>query len=49
MTPHAYLLQRRLHQARRLIAGGMPLAEAAAHSGFADQSHMVGELQDQAL
>lgn len=41
MTPHAYLLQRRLHQARRLIAGGMPLAAAAAHSGFADQSHMT--------
>lgn len=41
MTPHAYLLQRRLHQARGLIGSGMPLAEAAAHSGFADQSHMT--------
>ncbi|MBC3920835.1 AraC family transcriptional regulator [Undibacterium sp. CY18W] len=41
MTPHAYLLQRRLHHARRLIAGGTPLVQAAAHSGFADQSHMT--------
>ncbi|MDL2397423.1 AraC family transcriptional regulator [Rhizobium mayense] len=41
LTPHAYLLQRRIHGARRLIAGGMPLAEAAFASGFADQSHMT--------
>ncbi|CAB5712038.1 Multiple antibiotic resistance protein marA [Delftia tsuruhatensis] len=41
MTPHAYLVQRRLHHVRRLIAAGMPLAEAAADAGFADQSHMT--------
>lgn len=41
LTPHAYLVQRRIDAARRLIAGGMPLAEAAAASGFADQSHMT--------
>ncbi len=41
LTPHAYLVQRRIHLARRLIAQGMPLAEAAAASGFADQSHMT--------
>ncbi len=41
MTPHAYLLQRRLHHARRLIASGMPLVNAAINSGFADQSHMT--------
>ncbi|WFU03993.1 AraC family transcriptional regulator [Rhizobium sp. CB3171] len=41
LTPHAYLLQRRIQRARRLIAGGMPLAEAAFASGFADQSHMT--------
>jgi AraC-like DNA-binding protein len=40
-TPHAYLLQARVHLARRLIASGTPLAEAAATSGFADQSHMT--------
>ena len=41
LTPHAYLVQRRIHLARRLIAGGTPLAAAAAASGFADQSHMT--------
>jgi AraC-like DNA-binding protein len=41
LTPHAYLLQRRVQMARRLIEGGMGLAEAAVASGFADQSHMT--------
>ncbi|MFS8045568.1 helix-turn-helix domain-containing protein [Rhizobium sp. BR 314] len=41
LTPHAYLLQRRIQEARRLIALGMPLAEAAFACGFADQSHMT--------
>jgi AraC-like DNA-binding protein len=41
MTPHAYLVQRRMHVARRLIACGKPLVEVAAVSGFADQSHMT--------
>lgn len=41
LTPHAYLMQRRIGLARRLIARGLPLAEAAAASGFADQSHMT--------
>lgn len=41
LTPHAYLIQRRIHLARRLIAGGRPLADAAIDSGFADQSHMT--------
>jgi AraC-like DNA-binding protein len=40
-TPHAYLVQRRIDLARRLIARRMPLAEAAFASGFADQSHMT--------
>jgi len=40
-TPHAYLMQRRTDLARRLIAQGTPLADAAAASGFADQSHMT--------
>ena len=41
LTPHAYLLQRRTELARRLIATGLPLAEAAVEAGFADQSHMT--------
>ncbi len=40
-TPHAYLMQRRIDLARRLIAGGAALADVAASSGFADQSHMT--------
>lgn len=41
LTPHAYRVQRRIDRARRLIAEGVPLAEAAVASGFADQSHMT--------
>ena len=41
LTPHAYRLQRRIGLARRLIARGVALAEAALASGFADQSHMT--------
>ncbi|MGE8672005.1 MAG: AraC family transcriptional regulator [Achromobacter kerstersii] len=41
MTPHAYQMQRRLLRARQLIRHGMTLADAAAASGFADQSHMT--------
>lgn len=40
LTPHAYLVQRRLHLARRLIRQGCALVEAAVDAGFADQSHM---------
>lgn len=41
LTAHAYLIQRRIGLARRLIARGTSLAEAAVTSGFADQSHMT--------
>lgn len=41
LPPHAYLLQRRVQRARNLVRTGLPLAEAAAASGFADQSHMT--------
>lgn len=41
LTPHAYLIQRRLQQARRLITSGMSLVETAAATGFADQSHLT--------
>lgn len=40
LTPHAYLVQRRLDLARRQMRSAMPLAEAAIAAGFADQSHM---------
>jgi len=41
LTPHVYLMQRRIERARHLIARGESLAEAAFASGFADQSHMT--------
>lgn len=41
LTPHAYLVQRRIDIVRRLIAKRTPLAEAAIAGGFADQSHMT--------
>jgi AraC-like DNA-binding protein len=40
LTPHAYVVQRRLDAARRYMRQGSALADAAAAAGFADQSHM---------
>ncbi|HUM18195.1 MAG TPA: AraC family transcriptional regulator [Candidatus Nitrosotalea sp.] len=40
-SPYRYLTLRRLDRARGLIRQGLPLAEAAAASRFADQSHMT--------
>jgi len=40
-TPHAYLVQRRVRLARRLLAADHVPAEAALRAGFADQSHMT--------
>ena len=39
VTPHQYLIQNRLREAKRLLAEGVPLADAALMAGFADQSH----------
>jgi AraC-like DNA-binding protein len=39
LTPHAYLVQRRLDMARQLLGSGTKLADTAAACGFADQSH----------
>ena len=39
-SPHRFLVMRRLQYARRLITRGESLAEVAAASGFADQSHL---------
>lgn len=41
LPPHAWLLCRRAEHALRRIRGGETLIEAAAASGFADQSHMT--------
>lgn len=41
LTPHAYLLQRRIDLARRMILSGSTLADTAFACGFADQSHLT--------
>jgi AraC-like DNA-binding protein len=41
ITPHAYLIQRRVLLVRQLVTRKRSLAEAAAEAGFADQSHMT--------
>lgn len=41
LTPQAYRRQRQVQKARQRIECGLPLAEAAAAAGFADQSHMT--------
>jgi AraC-like DNA-binding protein len=38
--PSNFRTMRQLDRARRMIRGGLPLAEAALEAGFADQSHM---------
>ena len=41
ITPHAYVLGRRLEAARSLLLDGRPPAEAAARAGFYDQAHLT--------
>ena len=40
VPPHAYLRQMRVREAKKLLAAGLPVAEAAVATGFADQSHL---------
>jgi AraC-like DNA-binding protein len=40
-APHRYQVGRRLARAQTMIAEGTPLGDAAAATGFADQSHMT--------
>lgn len=40
VPPHAYLRQVRVDRAKALLAAGLPVAEAAVATGFADQSHL---------
>lgn len=39
LTPHAYLVNRRIQLGRRELANGAPIADAAVNAGFADQPH----------
>jgi AraC-like DNA-binding protein len=40
MTPHAYLIDRRVELSRALLKRGRAIAEVAAQVGFADQAHL---------
>jgi AraC-like DNA-binding protein len=41
ITPHAYLIQRRVLLAQRFLADGQTPVQAAIQAGFSDQSHMT--------
>jgi AraC-like DNA-binding protein len=40
-SPHRFQVGRRLARAQEMIAAGVSLSEAAAATGFADQSHLT--------
>ena len=41
LPPHAYLIQRRIDHARKLLARQVPIVEVALETGFSDQSHFT--------
>ena len=41
LTPHAFMIDRRVRLARRMLLSGRAPVEVAAASGFADQAHMT--------
>jgi AraC-like DNA-binding protein len=46
MTPHAFVVARRIERARKLLAEtGLPLAEIAAKTGFSDQGHLARQFR----
>lgn len=45
MPPHAYLLQVRINQAKKMLLQGQPPVEVALSTGFADQSHFHRHFQ----
>ena len=44
-SPYNYLVMRRLGRARRMLAQGLSLADAAFACGFADQSHLTRQFR----
>lgn len=45
LSPFAYRTQRRIHEAKRMVLAGIPLAEIATELGFSDQSHLTRKFQ----
>lgn len=41
VSAHAFQLHWRIEEAKRLLAGGAPIAQAATEAGFVDQSHLT--------
>ena len=41
LSPHAYLVQLRLEEAKRLLNQGYSIVDAALETGFTDQSHLT--------
>lgn len=41
LTPHAYVVQRRLDMAKRMLKAGRSIAETAFEAGFSDQSRLT--------
>lgn len=47
LSPHAYVLRRRIQLASQLLAQSeMPLSEIALHCGFGDQSHLSNRFRE---
>jgi AraC-like DNA-binding protein len=46
ITPHAYLVQQRLHRAKVLMKGGASVSQAASLAGFADKSHLTRQFRN---
>jgi AraC-like DNA-binding protein len=45
MTPHAYLMNRRIQHARQQLRDGRLIAEVAHETGFSDQAHLQREFK----
>lgn len=45
IPPHVCQIQMRIHQAKGLLASGMPIAQVAVTTGFNDQSHMTNRFK----
>ncbi|MEM8532391.1 MAG: AraC family transcriptional regulator [Chloroflexota bacterium] len=45
LPPHAYMLQVRVEQAKKLLQTGMSIADVAVQTGFADQSHLTRQFK----
>jgi AraC-like DNA-binding protein len=45
LAPHAYQVQLRVLQAKRLLAAGQSIAETAADCGFFDQAHLTSHFK----